>query len=405
MNKLFPFVLITMVIVMAVTGCSKKKSVWPVVLDHVEKEIQASLNRMDSLASVLSAEIAECKADSAMIRKILTEGYGKVEGVYENCFITPQGILKIIAPRDFHKVEGSDINYQDHIIRVKETKKPVLSSAFRAVEGFQTVAYAYPVLSKEDEMHGIMVLLIQPDAFLKDIVSAKMSGIPADIWVMQNDGFILYDFDELEIGKNFFTDPLYKDWTGSLRTTSGMTDKKDGMAVYDYFPVDPEKPVSNRLYWTTISRAGMDWKILLASPIGKHAVQRTAQALGLTPAPQKLFEMSTNEAFLTALASGDRETVDGYFKEFYDTYPIYAIEWVDSTVTTRFGYPAAHSLENHQITPDIPEQKAFFDAVVNRKETMIEMRLLEGNSGIFRLCPVTHNDQNLGSIYYLIINR
>jgi hypothetical protein len=405
MRKFSSFFLTAMIFIMTVTGCGNKKSTWPIALDHVKKELQASFNRMDSLAAALSAEIAEYKADSAMVRNILMDGYGSVKGVYENCFITPEGTLKIIAPKDFHKVEGSDIRYQDHIIRINETKKPVLSSTFRAVEGFRAVALAYPILSDKNELLGITVLLIQPDAFLRDIVSREMSGVPADIWVMQKDGIILYDFDELEIGRNLFTDPSYSEYSESLRTTAGIMDENEGTAVFDFRSDSLDHPASNRIYWVTIQMSGMDWKIVLVNPIGTHAVHRSADALGLKSAPQKLFELSSDDTFLTALASGDRETVDGYFKEFYDEYPIYAIEWVDSTVTTRFGYPAVHSLENHQITPDIPEQRAFYDAVVNRKETTIEMRLLEGNSGIFRLCPVTFNDQNLGSIYYLIINR
>jgi hypothetical protein len=405
MKKIITLVAFSAVIMMIVISCNTKKSAWPVVLDRLENELIAVFQQMDSTAALISARIAEHPGDTALIGLYLQQELGSVKGVIEHIYITPEGILKIIAPEDYHKVEGTDISYQDHIIKVRETKKPVLSGAFRAVEGFQAVVLAYPILSPEDELLGITALLFRPEVFLKEIISPKLAGIPADIWVMQKNGLILFDFDQEEIGKNLFTDPLYRDYSKSLQTASKLAEENRGEAFFNFPGHDPETPVTNQAFWTTVEMYGMEWRIVLTNPIGDHEIHRTTSTLGLKSAPQRLFELSCDSIFQAALASRNREEVDRFFNEFYDTYPIYAIEWVDSTVTTRFGYPAQYSLENHQIKPEDIEQQAFYQAAVNREETTIEMRLLEGNNGTFRICPVDYKGQNLGSIYYLVIKR
>lgn len=390
---------------LVITISCNQKSEWPIVLDRVEADIQSVFHQMDSIASLLSEKIAQHPDDTALIEVYLQQELGRIPGVIEHCFITSQGILQIIAPFDYYKVEGSDISNQDHIIQVTQTKKPVLSKAFRAVEGFLSIALAYPILSPADELLGITVLLVQPDIFLRTIIANRIAGIPADIWVMQNDGLILYDFDQEEIGRNLFTDPLYQDYTASLQTAARFAEETSGVAIYDFLGHGLETPVINQAFWTTVGMYGTEWKVVLTNPIKDHEFHRTSATLGLKSAPQRLFELCNDPNFQAVLAAGDRPSIDRFFKEFYDRYPIYAIEWTDSTVTTRFGYPAEHSLVNHQITPENTEQKAFYDAVVNREETTIEMRLLEGNTGIFRLCPIDYQGKNLGSIYYLIINR
>jgi hypothetical protein len=222
---------------------------------------------------------------------------------------------------------------------------------------------------------------------------------------MQRDGHILYDFDPEEIGRNLFTDPHYLDYAESFLAASGIAEKEKGTARFEFSANDVKTSVTNQVFWTTASLLDMEWRIVLTTPIGEHEIHRTTATLGMKSAPQRLYELSNDSIFLSALAEGNREVVDHFFKEFYDTYPIYTIEWVDSTVTTRFGYPPQYSLKDRHTTPDNIEQRAFYNAVVNREETTLELRLLEGNAGTFRLCPVNYKDQNLGSIYYLVLKR
>jgi hypothetical protein len=405
MKNHFIFIAYTFMIALLIASCHTQKKKWPIVLDQIELDIQTTFNEMDSIAGLLSTKIAGQPDDSALINVYLQQDLGRIEGVTEHCFITSEGILKIIAPEDYYRVEGTDISNQDHIIKVKQTRKPALSGAFRAVEGYQSIALANPILSSEDELLGITVLLIQPELFLRNIISKRIAGIPGDIWVMQKDGHILYDFDQEEIGRNLFTDPLYHEYAKSLRAASRITEEEKGMSVCEFSDPEGNTPVLNQIFWTTVGIHGTEWKIVLTVPIGVHEIHRTTATLGLKSAPQRLYELCSDSVFQSALAGGDRDVVNRFFKEFYDAYPVYTIEWVDPTVTTRFGYPPQYSLEDHPTTPDNIEQRAFYDAVVNREETTLELRLLEGNAGTFRLCPVNYKDQHLGSIYYLVLKR
>jgi hypothetical protein len=391
-------------IVLVFSSCKSKRIELPVVLENATEQISQVIRQMDTSMSAISKKLATVAIDSEKARNILRNEFGKINSVIEIVTITPEGVLCVIVPDTYKGSEGSDISKQEHIIKVKQTKKPVLSSAFAAVEGFQAIVLAYPVISASKELSGITAMVIRPESFLKNIITPVIEGVPVDIWVMQKDGVILYDYDTEEIGRNLFTDPLYQPYTESLKTAARIAEEKDGSATYNFLGRGLEKPVTNEAFWATIDTYGNEWKIVLIKPIGEHDVKRTIKDLGLKTAADDLKALAGNEDFLSLVARGNKEEALIYFQSFYAAHKVYAIEYTDSTVTCQFGYPPSHSLENYPIKSEDLREKSFYDAVVNRTEATFKETLIEGNTGTFYCCPMTYQGKYLGVIYYIIID-
>jgi hypothetical protein len=391
------------VIIFMLLSCNTRNVEIPVALERVTSEISQVIHSMDTNMKTISKRLTGVPIVSEEARNILRREYGKINSVIEISTISPEGILSIIVPDTYKPSEGADISKQDHIIKVKQTMKPVLSSAFHALEGFQAVVMAYPVLSDNNELKGIVTMLIRPESFLKNIITPVIEGIPVDIWVMQKDGTILYDYDADEIGRNLFTDTLYKPYAESLQTAARIAEEKQGNATYNFLGRGLEKPVTNDAFWTTAETYGMEWKVVMIRPVGTHEVKRTIKSLGLKSATEDIAALSRNEDLLKLISESAKHDVLVYFERFYSAHEVYSIEYVDSTVTCRYGYPPQCSLEDYRITPEDLSQRDFYNAVMSRTETSFRQSLLEGNNGIFYCFPLNYQGKYLGMIYYIVI--
>jgi hypothetical protein len=397
------FFSVIMAVVLLFGACQSKKTQTPVTLRNVTGDIEQVLHQMDTAMDAMTKQLAQVPVLSEQARQILQDHFGTIPSVIELAITTPEGILSVIEPAVYKSSEGSDISGQAHIIRVKETHKPVLSVAFHAVEGFQAVVLAWPILTPDNQLRGIATMLIRPEVFLKNIITPVIEGLPVDIWVMQKDGIILYDIDAIEIGRNLFTDPMYQAYTESLKVAKRIADEEKGRAEYVYLGSGMKDTVTNQAYWTTIDTYGNQWKVVMIRPLGEHEVKRTPAALGLRDAGDRLMEMAQDTAFIARLAQGDKDTVIGYFKTFYDSYPIYAVEYVDSSVVVRYGYPVKESLKDYRIPPDNQTEKDFYNTVMSRKAGTFRQTLLEGNTGIFTCVPVFDQERYLGMIYFITV--
>ena len=82
--------------------------------------------------------------------------------------------------------------------------------------------------------------------------------------VMQKDGYIVYDSDSSQIGRNVFTDPFYQDYTGLPALTRRTVAERAGVGTYTP-PVQPpqKQVVKGRSDYGGPARYGMaaDYKL------------------------------------------------------------------------------------------------------------------------------------------------
>ncbi len=380
--------------------------------DETPSRLLKIKNRVESILVEMDEDLAETTQKLSFIgikgegtRNTLQDLYASHPYAVDCCIVDLDGIITIVEPEILQKYEGVDISEQEHIIQLHKEKNPVLSKAFRAVEGYTAVVFEYPVFSQKKELTGSVNMLIRPEFFIREIILPEIKGLPIDIWVMQPDGYILYDFDAEEIGRNLFEDELYKPFTELLEIGKKISKEEKGSGKYSFFDEGFSKKVVKKTHWTTLEFYGTQWKIVMTQLESQdESSKRTLSGLGIKSYKENLKTFSKDADLLKLISGNNKDKILEKFKEFYDANKgIYNVQWLDQNYTTRFGFPPEHSLDNYHFSEQNEVEQIYIDAINARLETSFESDVFERNKGHFQLYPLNYNEQYFGMIYYIII--
>jgi len=261
--KTKPFYLIVSLVLIAI-GC-KKEIEYPEALTTAKANLETAFNALDDQMTTAAEYMASINMDTTLIRARLIELYNENDNVAEFSWVTAEGILKMIEPPVYYSDQGSDISQQDHIIKVADTKEPVLGLSFLAVEGFYSVAVLHPILESDTYLGSVATLLKTKD-FLGDIMEPLLVGQEYELWVMEKGGYMIYNQDDIEIGLNVFTDPYYKDFPDFITACEKIDDKESGTTHYTFYQTGTNNPVTKLTFWTTFERHGTEWKLVWVKP-------------------------------------------------------------------------------------------------------------------------------------------
>ena len=378
----------------------------PVALNDAVQAIDAVFKSIQNDMDNSTDEIADAGSDKAKISTILKKLFKKHPYAIDVAFIDPKGIMQVVEPAYYKKLQGMDISWQEHSKKMLIDKQPSMSWVFQTVEGYSAVSVQYPVLNDDDVYLGSLSMLLRPESFLKNIIEPRIAGVPVDLWVMEPAGRIIYDPDREEIGRNIFHDDLYKPFPSLLAAARAIAGTPQGMTAYDFLGTGLKESVKKYAYWQTVTVHGTPWRIVLTKA-EKEGVngKKTLEELGLKELNQAFREFVALEEMCGAIETEDKLHLLSLFEEFYTNNPgLYSVQWVDETVVTRFGFPRENSLENYHFDParDAAEGD-FIRAVQAKKEAVVEIRLFEGSIGQILLCPVVCNGDYRGMVYYIRI--
>ncbi|MGC9444047.1 MAG: hypothetical protein ACP5E9_03825 [Candidatus Methanospirareceae archaeon] len=375
----------------------------PLVLLTLQTAIQTVLDRMDADLAAAAEQLAHTGLESIETRAILKELRDNRSYVIDCCTIDQNGTIVAAEPETYQESEGLNISDQEQVIRLHETQKPVLSRAFRAVEGFDAAALQWPIFAPDGELSGSVSMLIRPQSLLGTVIAPEVQGFPIDVWVMQPDGLILYDPDVEEIGRNLFTDPLYQPFPELLAQGADIAANASGTGSYTFLGRGMSAPVEKSASWVTTELHGTDWRVVVTQVVAGDAstAQRGLSELGLLSMDAALSALTQNEELQRAILTGDRNKTLRIFQQFYEANPgLYAIQWADASCINRFGYPEENSLTNYDCrTGRTPASEQLVAAIEAREATSFEVPLIEGKTGRFVVVPLSAGDEYLGILY------
>ncbi len=417
MKKILPFIIVLAIILVSIIILAKilhpRQKMTPsekarsIVLGKVTERVQSELQLADKDFAEAALEIAQFEFTSDSVRNILNGIHARHSFIVDCCIVDTNGIMVVVEPEEFKSFEGSDISDQTQVQKIHQTHKPVMSNAFIAVEGFQAVVIQYPIFSGVNEFIGSLSMLIRPDSMLVDIIKPIIKGVPVNIWVMQKDGIILYDINEDEVGRDLFTDEMYKPYGNLLALGEEIIANDNGYGSYIFLSDTMTEPIEKLCFWETVGLYDMQWKLVLTSILsGAEAPKGSKKSI--EHIHKNLKDFLQRKDLQSALSANNEENIEKYFEDFYNAYPyIYSIQWADTSATNRFGFPAEHSLTNYNYrdTRDgINERyQDFISAIENKKSAVFEKILLEGDSAIFILEPASSDESYFGIIYVMIL--
>lgn len=142
--------------------------------------------------------------------------------------IDENGRLLYTAPYN-EGVIGSDISRQAHVRQIMDTRKPVVSEVFTAVQGYRTIACHVPVFEGLT-FKGSLAVLIPFRLVAEEFMKGINIGRSVQAWVISRKGVILYSPQAGQAGQSIFD--VYRDSPSLIDMAREMTAGKQGEAWY-----------------------------------------------------------------------------------------------------------------------------------------------------------------------------
>ncbi len=234
-------------------------------LNDIAKAVQESLNAADTDTATAATELAKVGLSSDPARAILSDLCNKHPSAVDCSTIDPNGIMTAIEPAAYHKFEGSNINTQEQVKRLHQTRKPVLSLAFKAVEGFYAIDLEHPIITRKGEFLGSVSIIMKPQPSLKKTIEPEVSAMIDDVWVMEESGRILFSRYPQSIGDNRLSKPSYVTGPTFDALVREITSTPEGTGHFHTPPVGKTDPALRRCIWKSVSLHGTTWRIALFS--------------------------------------------------------------------------------------------------------------------------------------------
>lgn len=137
-----------------------------------------------------------------------------------------------------------------------------LTDAWKTADGHYAFAFTLDVDSDTRFTAVFIISEIMPLAFDFDPLKS-----PYQVWCMDQDGSIIYDEDEHQIGKVLFTDAMYANYPELLSLGKDIRDKPWGVGTYTFTMRDSNVPIHKIAAWDTLSPApGVEWDIVVTFP-------------------------------------------------------------------------------------------------------------------------------------------
>jgi hypothetical protein len=391
----------------AAAGAAKEEA--PPILSELADEITARLSKLDADLASAAKELSEAGLHNSAARKVLRDLCRSFPFAVDCAAVDISGRMVTVEPEGYRQFEGVDISDQEQVVRLRESKEPVMSKVIRTVEGFDAVDIERPVYSAQGVFAGSVSVLIRPEYLISDVAATLVQGLPIDVWAMQKDGRIIYDPDEEEIGRMLFDDPIYKPFPQLLSLGKVISKNRSGSGSYEFLGKGLKSPVRKDAYWTTVGLHGTEWRLVLTHSLAEEGsyAKRNLAELGVKPSEESLRDVAGSERLKMALAGNNTEEIRSIFKNFFaENYGIYSIQWVDPLGINRYGYPEENSPVNFNFhSLRTPSSKYILRAVSKERESSFEAPLAEGKKGLFFMIPVNKGKEYLGMVYIIRITQ
>lgn len=236
------------------------------ILIGLQADIDGCLNDLDSAVAGASWMLSSTGLEDVRAREILDNLTGSNAQLMDVVTVGLDGVILAAEPSTYQSYEGADISDQEHVIKLLQTRNPVMSAIFPAVEGFDAISIAYPVFSQSGEFLGGISAIVDPAEVLDGLVTPWVNGTDFGITITEKDGPILYDTDFSQIGK-MPDDPLYQDSPELLELLEQVMEDRFGSGSYSFLDTDENQTVKKVAYWTTAGLHGREWRVAITKAV------------------------------------------------------------------------------------------------------------------------------------------
>jgi hypothetical protein len=232
--------------------------------EQIQTAAQTELNKLDLDLSAAASELSRTGLSGSEAKKILNGLATKYPFIIDTCTADTTDKMVTVAPDAYSSYEGTDISTQDVTIKFNETKQPMLSQMFTAVEGMDAVVIMRPVLSEKGDFMGSLSALFKPETLLSGVSEPILRGTDITLDVMQLDGLDIYDSQGNDTGLNLFTDPVFQQYTDLIALGHQMVAEESGTGSYTINSYKTGQMVKKQVSWETVKLHDTAWRLMAA---------------------------------------------------------------------------------------------------------------------------------------------
>lgn len=142
---------------------------------------------------------------------------------------------------------------------------PILTLAFAdpAWPGVLLADILYPITTQSGAILGSIRVRLNVTMMLRDIVAPIADNVRTSFWILQTDGTTLYDPDEIEIGRNVFTDMMYTPFEELTEVARRVVNAPSGHGQYKFLGTGIGTAVDKFCNWETASIYDTHWRVIL----------------------------------------------------------------------------------------------------------------------------------------------
>ncbi|MEI8573473.1 hypothetical protein U737_01345 [Methylomonas sp. LW13] len=173
------------------------------------------------------------------------------------------GIIVAVAPAKYRQALGADTSQLEHNRMVLERGVPILSRIYQAPEGFPAVTMVVPI-KQGKTIPGFISMRIKPADFLGGLLAEDTQTQKRTVWVVQDDGLLLYDSDPQEIGLNLFREERFNQIPELRQLAAEIADQDAGVGYYQSQSAGQSAPSRQIAAWVSLRPAeNRGWKVVV----------------------------------------------------------------------------------------------------------------------------------------------
>jgi len=226
-------------------------------LVNITSELQWEMSLIEKATSNATAELFGRSLNDSHAYEVLNELVSSSPYLINAVTVDRNGTIRAAYPDAYTALEGMMLNDDDPVRTALEQGRPVMSSQFMTLQGYEAVAIGHPIFDAQGTISGAISSLLRPDQLMENLTASMEEGINA--MVMQADGLVHYDPDTSQVGRNTFTDPIYQDFPQILAVAHRMVNESSGNDRYSF--QQNGEMVEKKVAWTIVSILGERWTV------------------------------------------------------------------------------------------------------------------------------------------------
>ena len=366
----------------------------PAALRALAGEASKSIESLDrnvgaaaGWANGLSASAPEKARRSLLSRLVRSDRM-----VADAAWVSPQGRMVLLEPAAYKKYEQADISDQSSWQKMARLRRPVMSQAFRMVEGFYGIEIAHPVF-QSGVWQGSISAVFRPAVWLERARRGPLEDLPFRFFAVQGDGLILDSSDPGFVGANLKAETSAA--PAAMKALAGrILSEREGDGLFS----KPSAGESGRtrVFWTTVGLHGAEFRLALTSDFAGAVPRGQVNAPVLAKA---LARLASRPEFASALSGDSFDAEDELLRFLHHESDIYSIQLLDAGGNVVTGQPiqtVPAGLRPGAVAR--PGSAALKAAMTGGRAASLEVPLLEGGTGRFFIQPLAGGKGSLLAI-------